>query len=123
MTEVRNFDISDVLSVSTGQLVSARHMDGVYDILGFMTGDPSITTIGLAMVSEACKKEILRQHPQLTGLRYAGPRKPESVDEWVLVQAEKFGRVLPIQPLPPNFQHRSSLQGDLEYVFKARKGR
>jgi len=37
------FSISDVLSVTTGRLVSDRHMDGMYAILNFLTGDDLFT--------------------------------------------------------------------------------
>jgi len=36
---MQSFHISDVLSVTTGRLVSSRHMDGIYDILNFLTAD------------------------------------------------------------------------------------
>lgn len=117
MSSTRNFDIGDVLSVSTGQLVSDSGMDGVYDILGFMTHDPYITTVGLAVVADACKKEILRQHPQLTGLRYTGPSTSQGVAEWVNLQAETYGRELPVSPLPAGFAR----EHDLAYVFRVRK--
>jgi hypothetical protein len=35
----RPFHLGDVLTITTGRLVSPRHMDGVYDVLNFMTGD------------------------------------------------------------------------------------
>jgi len=60
----KQFDISDVLSITTGRLVSTRHMDGVYDILNYMTGE-SLFTHQLGRASDACKPELLRQFPIL----------------------------------------------------------
>lgn len=40
---MKKFHISDVLSVTTGRLVSSRHIDGVYEILNFLTGDELFT--------------------------------------------------------------------------------
>jgi hypothetical protein len=97
--------------------VSDRHMDGLFDILGFMTNDPHITTVGLAIVADVCKREILRQHPQLTGLRYAGSKHADAVNEWVNLQAEFYGRQLPVSPLPAGFKR----EHDLDYVFRVRK--
>lgn len=31
----RNFHLGDILSITTGRLVSRRHMEGVYDLLNF----------------------------------------------------------------------------------------
>jgi hypothetical protein len=39
----RTFDLGDVLSITTGRLVSQRGMDGIYDVLNFMTGDDLMT--------------------------------------------------------------------------------
>ena len=39
----KQFYLGDVLSVAIDRLVSLRHMDGVYDILNFMTGDDLLT--------------------------------------------------------------------------------
>ena len=35
----RDFDLGDIPSITTGALVSPRHIDGVYDILDYMTGE------------------------------------------------------------------------------------
>lgn len=60
----RTFHILDVMSITTGRLVSTRHMDGIYDILGFMH-DASLFTTQLPSASDAALPEILRQHPAL----------------------------------------------------------
>lgn len=39
MSATRDFELGDILSITTGALVSRRHIDGVYDILNWMTGD------------------------------------------------------------------------------------
>ena len=58
------FHISDVLSVTTGRLVSSRHMDGIYDILNFMTGD-NLFTHQLPRASDECKPWLRTQLPNL----------------------------------------------------------
>ena len=60
----KKFHILDVLSITTGRLVSTRHMTGIYDILGFMH-DASLFTTQLPSAAEIAKPEILRQHPAL----------------------------------------------------------
>lgn len=61
---MRTFHISDVLSVTTGLLVSSRHMAGVYDILNFLTGD-DLFTHQLPRASKECKPWLRTQFPQL----------------------------------------------------------
>ena len=63
---MKAFDISDVLSVTTGRLVSSRHMDGIYDILNFLTGD-SLDTHQLPRAMEECEPWLRTTFPQLFG--------------------------------------------------------
>lgn len=63
--KTKQFHLGDVLSITTGMLVSPRHMDGVYDILSFMTDDPGLTTLGLLAVNDKCKEALLQQFPDL----------------------------------------------------------
>ena len=60
------FHISDILSITTGRLVSTRHMDGVYDILNFLTGD-SLFTHQLPRAVRECEPWLRTQFPQLFG--------------------------------------------------------
>lgn len=60
----KKFHILDVMSITTERIVSMRHMDGIYDILGFMH-DASLFTTQLPSAAEAAKPEIFRQHPAL----------------------------------------------------------
>lgn len=64
----KQFNISDILSVSTGRMVADRGMEGLYDILGHMTNDHGITTIGLMMVADSCKSYMLETFPNLNAV-------------------------------------------------------
>jgi hypothetical protein len=68
------FHISDILSVTTGLLVSSRHMEGIYDILNFLTGD-NLFTHQLPRAMDECKPwlrtqfpELMSDHPVMIGL-------------------------------------------------------
>lgn len=58
------FHISDVLSVTTGRLVSGRHMEGIYEILNFLTGD-NLFTHQLPRAMRECEPWLKTQFPQL----------------------------------------------------------
>lgn len=61
---MKEFHISDVLSVTTGRLVSSRHMDGIYEILNFLTGD-NLFTHQLPRAMRECEPWLKTQFPQL----------------------------------------------------------
>lgn len=60
----QEFHLGDILSVTTGKLVSPRLMDAVYDVLKFMTGVDHYTH----QLPRACREVrpvIIAQHPAL----------------------------------------------------------
>lgn len=65
--ETKQFDLGDVLSITTGRLVSARHIDGVFDILNWMTRD-NLFTIQLPRARDECRPWLLRWFPDLMGI-------------------------------------------------------
>jgi len=58
------FHIGDVLSVTTGRLVSSRHMEGIYELLNFLTGD-NLFTHQLPRAMRECEPWLKTQYPQL----------------------------------------------------------
>lgn len=95
----RDFDLGDILSITTGRLVSPRHVDGVYDILNYMTGD-NLFTHQLPRASRECKGPLLEQLPQLqavlTPLEF---EDKEHVDRWLAHYKRAYGETLPVEPL------------------------
>jgi hypothetical protein len=61
---MKTFHISDVLSITTGRLVSSRHIDGIYDILNFLTGD-NLYTHQLPRAMRECKPWLRSQFPSI----------------------------------------------------------
>lgn len=98
----RSFHLGDILSVTTGYLVSPRAphgIDAMYDLLNFMTGD-NLFTHQLPRACDECKPELLRQHPQL-----ADVKPPERFDDeahvwrWLAEQVDRYGEFLDVAPL------------------------
>lgn len=96
--EPKLFQLGDILSITTGKLVSKRHMDGVYDILNFMTGD-NLFTHQLGRASNECRSALLEQHPQLAAVT-GDEVTPENFKAWIEAQCAEFGDELMVQPLP-----------------------
>lgn len=97
--EERSFHLGDILSVTTGYLVSPRRMDALYDLLGFMTGD-TLFTHQLPRACDECAPVLLEQHPQLREV--AVPEQfdgAEHVERWLAEQVARFGETFPVAPL------------------------
>lgn len=58
------FHISDVLTATTGRLVSSRHVDGMYDIYNFLTGD-ELYTHQIPRAHHECLSWLRAQFPML----------------------------------------------------------
>lgn len=103
----RAFHLGDILSVTTGRLVSPRHIDGIYDILNWMTGD-SLFTHQLPRAMDECSGPLLAQHPDLAAIKVPdefgdGSRDSakEAVDRWLAEQVAVYGETREVAPLDP----------------------
>jgi len=67
MDETRSVPLADVLSVTTPTLLSARKMDGLIDLLNWMTGD-ELELWQLLRAADECAPALIAQHPALEGL-------------------------------------------------------
>lgn len=61
---MKNFHVSDLLSVTTGRMVSSRHMTGIYQILNFLTGD-DLYTHQIPRAMRECRPWLQSQFPEL----------------------------------------------------------
>jgi hypothetical protein len=104
--DTKTFHLGDILSVTTSRLLSPRHMDGVYDILNWMTGD-SLFTRQLPRAARECAPRLLGQHPDLAGAvppeEFGSDDDPGSVkaavDRWLAEQVARFGEYREVAPL------------------------
>lgn len=97
--ETRSFHIGDILSVTTGRLVSPRRIEGVYDILNWMTGE-SLFTHQLPRACGECEGPLLAQHPDLAGVpvpeSFDGA---EDVERWLAETVRAYGETREVAPL------------------------
>ena len=93
----REFHIGDVLSVTTGRLLSRDGMGGIYNILNFMTQD-NLFTHQLPRAMDECKPVILARYPELadeTGDEVC----PENIGEYLVRKELQFGAKFMLEPL------------------------
>src|SRR5688500_16791416 len=94
----KQFHLGDILTITTGRLLSPRHMDGVYDILNYMTGD-NLYTHQLPRASDECKPYLLKQHPQLADIEVPDFKQVE-VWGWLDEQVVRYGEQFDVEPIP-----------------------
>ncbi|MCF6467358.1 hypothetical protein FAF44_02875 [Nonomuraea sp. MG754425] len=106
MPETRDFHIGDILSVTTGRLVSPTHMDGIYAILNWMTGD-NLYTHQLPRAKNECEGPLLAQHPDLSAVTVPDEFDDElHVKQWLAEQVERFGEFRPVTPIDAELHQR-----------------
>lgn len=92
MSETKDFHIGDILSVTTGRLVSPEHIGGVYKILNWMTSE-NLMTHQLPRASRECEPFLKAQHPDLSEIVV-----PDSINSeetllfWLAGVTEQFDR-------------------------------
>ncbi|MET8080054.1 hypothetical protein [Streptomyces sp. NPDC005303] len=110
MTNTRTYALDDILTVTTGRLLSRRHMDGLYDLLNHMTGD-NLMTHQLPRAADACTPALLEQHPQLRDV--APPEDADQADllAWIDWAGREYGTELPVASLADEqWQHRNPIE-------------
>lgn len=92
------FHLGDILSITTGIMMSPRHMDGIADILKFMTGDV-LYTHQLPRARLECAPFLLKQHPQLENISFE-PITAENYSAVLEGLCAEYGEQLLVTKLP-----------------------
>jgi hypothetical protein len=110
VTESRTYRLDDILTMTTGRLLSARGIEAVYDLANYMTGD-YLLTHQLPRAVEACGPALLDQHPQLRGIEPPAGIDPADFAGWLTDTERVHGRQLLVTPLPPGvWEHRDPIE-------------
>lgn len=98
-SDSREFHIGDVLSITTGRLVSPDHIDGVYRICDYMLSTNHFTH-QLPRASDECRPHLLAQHPEIANVEPPAEFEDEAhVWRWVAEQADRLGTMLVVRPV------------------------
>jgi hypothetical protein len=112
----KKFHIGDVLSVTTGRLVSFRHISGVYDIMNYVLQD-SLTTIGIAAMADTVSDELKQQFPQLDSIEVPEVLNEENFREWIESLYSRYGEFLEVTPMKETWKKQTA-QDDIDYAKK-----
>ena len=102
--ESRAFHLGDVLSVTTGKLLSPDHIGGVYEILDFML-DTKHFTHQLPRAAEDAKPFLLAQHPWLAEIEAPEFHGEQDAMEWLAGQVEHYGPFVSVEQVPEPVEH------------------
>lgn len=91
MPKQKTFKLGAVLTVSTGRLVS--DVGDIYEVMGFVLGEPGIMTHELAFRAEEARELILEQCPDLSYVVYPELelKTPDQIWEWVAKMELEYG--------------------------------
>ena len=92
----KQYHLGDILSITTSHLVSPRHIEGVYDILDYMTGD-QLFTHQLPCAATECRPYLLEQLPFLRDIAFDAEGKDWQV--WLDRQIAEYGELHPVYPI------------------------
>lgn len=103
MTTAR-FHLGDVLSVTTGKLLSPSGVDGLYRIAAHLAGEP-VWTHQLPRVMNEGKGPLLARYPALAQVNTEGVNE-HNFAEWLALQVSLHGEWFEVDSLDAN-QHES----------------
>lgn len=108
--DAREFPLDEVLTVTTGCLVARRHMDAVYDVLNFLTGD-NLFTHQLPRALESCMPAALTQHPDLAEVSVPtfGDDAHAELMRWLSKVEAKYGKTRTLVPIA-QWDHRNPIE-------------
>lgn len=95
----KRFHVGDVLSVTTGCLVSPTHMGGIYGILNYLT-QGNLFTHQLPRAMDECRPWLLRWHPEMAGVDASPVKDEATLKAWLAEQAARFGEWIELDPIP-----------------------
>lgn len=99
MAETRTFHIGDILTVITGRLVSPRHIEGVYDILNYLTAD-SLFTHQLPRAGRECEPYLRERFPDLAAVEVPEEfTDPDHVHRWLAEQVAAHGETREVEAM------------------------
>lgn len=99
MGRTKTFHLSDILSVSTGTLVSRDHIGGVYNVLNHMTED-NLYTHQLLLAAPVMRPELERQFPWLKDITAPELQGEAECVAWVASVAAVHGEYHEVESAP-----------------------
>jgi hypothetical protein len=114
VTETRAFPLADVLSITTGKLLTRGDGAALDDILNWMTRD-HLAWWQAPRATDACTEALTAQHPFLADLLPPADLDQPDLYAWLVAAEERHGRELTIRQLD-DWKHQDPAQELLDRV-------
>jgi hypothetical protein len=112
------FPLADVLSVTTPKLLSRRKMDGLTDLLNWMTGD-QLEMWQLQRAADECAPALLQQHSALEGVTPPDGVAGADLYAWLVRAEAQYSEEVSVRPLA-EWAHQDPIQELADRVELAR---
>jgi hypothetical protein len=99
---MKKFHIGDVLSITTGKMLSPEGIDGVLTILNYITKS-NLYNSELIYIIEECRPYLLQQFPELKE-ETAIDVTPQNWKTYLLTMIEKYGEYLNVKSIQEHKQ-------------------
>lgn len=106
MSDTKRFHLGDLLSVSTGRLVSPRHMAGVHELMEHLAGHP-VWTHQLIRLAGPAALAIVEQFPWLAEInKPTHITSDQDATAWLAPLIERYGEWHDVEPMPSGMYER-----------------
>jgi len=102
------FHIGDITSITSGKLLSPKRMEGIYNILNYLTGD-NLYTHELPNASRFCKPYLLKQYPELSKINKE-EITTENHKEFLNNLIKEYGEYLEIDNIVEEWNNRNKFK-------------
>jgi hypothetical protein len=115
LPKFNDFHIGDILTITSGKLVSPDHIDGVAHLLSYMTGE-QVYRHQIPRLMEEAKPVLLAQHPALVDIDVPDDlNSRERVMDWLSTVTEQYGDKLQVIPMTASeHEYREALSEIVE---------
>lgn len=100
MSESRAFHLGTLLTVTNGKMVSPNHIDGVRELVDFVTGESHMTH-QLMRAADVVKAWLVPQLPWLGDVKVpTGLSSEEKVLTWLVKATAEYGAMHEVEAMP-----------------------
>lgn len=119
MAKTRTFHIGDILSITTGILVSPEHIGGVYKILNHLTAD-NLFTHQLPRAGRECEPYLRECFPDLAAIEAPEFKDEAHVHRWLAEIVAQHGETREVEPMADGVHEYRNPLAELEEMAPGR---
>lgn len=95
---IKAFHVSDVLTAATGKLYSLRGMEGVYDIMGHLSGE-NLMPHTLVRAFQSFTPVMAERFPELASIKAPDVTNTKQLEEFIAQVVADHGEFIELAPM------------------------